>query len=153
MKSKALSTVELLIVIAIFLTLMSAVTSQMLGLFFTNELEIAGQEMHHTLRRANSLAVNQVHDSAWGVQFDEINQSYTLFSGTGYETRTTSRDQVFYLPDTISYSAVVLNGSATGVVFNQGTGRTSQYGTITLVGSDEVKVIMGVSILGGSTLQ
>lgn len=150
MKTKALSMLEILIVIAIFMVIMGAATTQMVSFFFGNDLEVGTQQFTSTLRRANALASNQVNDSAWGVQFDESAGTYTLFSGTGYETRTTSLDQVLSLPASVSFSSIVLNGGGTGVVFDQGTGVTSQYGSIVLMAADEVKALVTVTILGGA---
>lgn len=153
MKTKAFSMLELLVVIAMFLTLLSAVVVGMLRLFFSNQIDIASQELAHTLRRANSLATSQVYDSAWGVQFVASDDSYILFSGTGYYSRETSRDEVFQLPDSVTYESLSLFGSASGIVFNQGAGTTGQFGSVNLLDSEGVEVTIRVSILGSVNIQ
>lgn len=148
MRHKALSIIEIIVVIGLFTMLLAFVAPQMVGLILRNDIEVASQELVHVLRKANAQASTQVHDSAWGVNFDSGNAEYTLFSGTGYSSRNSDRDIIYTLPNSISFGSISLNGGGTEVVFDQITGESSQHGTLEISGSDGQTRTISINSLG-----
>ena len=68
--------------------------------FQTQRLDETTMDILGTLRRANSQAMSQKNDSAFGVKF--LPGLYTLFQGDSYALRALSYDEDFNLPVGIS---------------------------------------------------
>ncbi len=136
MKKAAFSILELTFTVTIFMVLLVYTVPQLVHSIFRNDLEVATQELVHVLRQANAQAATQISDSAWGVKFlDSTTDSYVLYAGSTYAGRDTTLDITYPLPDSVTFSSISLQGGGSEVTFNQVTGATSQYGTITLVSS------------------
>jgi prepilin-type N-terminal cleavage/methylation domain-containing protein len=91
------------------------------------------------LNQARSNTLSSINNDSYGVKF-ETNR-VTLFTGTVYDAAATT-NKVLDIQNGIKIPAggVVLNGSATSVVFNRLTGATDEYGTIVLqVGDDTTR--------------
>lgn len=133
MKRPAFSFIELMLVLSIFMLVLVYTAPRMVGTMFRNDIEVATQELVHVLRKANSQATTQVHDSDWGLKFiDSTTDTYVLYSGGDYATRTSSLDTTYTLPDSVSYNTISPQGGGTEMNFDQVTGETSHYGTIVL---------------------
>lgn len=76
------------------------------------------------LRKAQAHAFYARNDSAFGIKI--LSESYVLFQGTSYASRTTSEDQIFTTPDSISMTGL------SEIVFAEHTGLPDVSGTITV---------------------
>ena len=148
MRKQALTFLELIIVIAIFLLIITYSVPKILRGYISNELEIADQEIIHVLRTANVNSTQQVRDNSFGVQFDASGSTYTLFEGSSYASRNQNFDVQYNLPETVGFDSINLTGSGTEVLFDQVTGETSQSGTIMIIGSNDVTVTITVNSIG-----
>lgn len=123
MIKKAFTVLELIVVIAIFMVLVGISVPPLVNYMFANQVEVAGQELSHVLRMAQSYASMQVDDSSWAVSLDAGLGTYT-FNSIEYT-----------LPGSVSFGTINLNGGGSDVVFNQLTGDTADYGSVEVVGS------------------
>jgi len=130
MKHKAITLLELIIVVSIFMLMVTAAMPRLVTGLYANQIEVAGQELVHVLRVAQSNSMDSFQDSSWGVYFDSA--QYVLFVGDSYALRDTSKDLNYPLPGSVSFGALSLNGGGSEVVFAEASGMTSQYGTIDL---------------------
>lgn len=128
---KAITLIELILVVSIGLLLLAVAVPQNLSTLFRNDLEIASQELVHVLRKAQAQASTQVYDSAWGVQFDSGSRQYTLFAGSTYASRNSDHDVLYELPGAVEFGTLSMG---TELVFEQGSGETSQPGSLELLG-------------------
>lgn len=89
-----------------------------------NDLDIAGNTIAGSLRRAQVLSQGVDGDTTWGlyVQSGEI----TLFQGSSYASRDVDFDEVFILPASIIPSGI------SEIVYNKFTGEPQITGTIIL---------------------
>ncbi len=93
----------------------------------------AAQQMVATLRQAQSRAISQYNNTAWGVHFDNTNPSapfYALFSSTQYSTATAA--ETYPLPYNIHFfPGDIPEGSSTDIVFNSISGKASVASLVT----------------------
>lgn len=94
-----------------------------------SELKRAVWEMSDNLRRAQVQTMSGVQDSVWGVRFETT--GYILFKGDAFNPAE-PENVSFVLPPQISITDVNLNGSGFDLLFQRPTGRTNEFGTITL---------------------
>jgi len=137
LKNPAMSFLEVIIVVAIFTVLIAAAGPPMVTMLFSNQMEIANQELVHAMRHAHERATTQIHDSSWGVYLDTSVQTYTMFAGDDFAGRDMSFDINYSLPVSVTFGTVSLTGGGAEVVFDQVTGETSQDGTIDLESESE----------------
>jgi type II secretory pathway pseudopilin PulG len=143
-KLKAFTLVEILLVLTIFMVLLGYTVPRMANSLFANQVEVAGQELVHVLRRANIQASSQVHDSDWGVYFNSVASTYTFFAGSTYG-EDSSFDLIYVLPSSITFDFLSMGDE---VVFHQITGDTDEDGSIViLAGNGETRTIT-VNTLG-----
>lgn len=119
--------VELLIVLAIVLLILSLTGTIATNTYPKSQLRANAGLVAQTLREARSYTIARRHESVWGVHLTATDM--TLFAGGSYETRNTSYDQVHAFPSGITVSGL------NDVVFDALLGTTSQAGTITLTSS------------------
>lgn len=136
MIKKAFTVLELIVVMAIFMVLIGISVPPLVNYMFANQVEVAGQELTHVLRRAQSYAAMQIQDSSWTVALNAVDDKYT-FDSTEY-----------LLPGSVSFGTVSLNGGGSDLVFDQLTGETSTYGTVTLVGSNGDSFTVTINQIG-----
>lgn len=86
-----------------------------------------------SLRRAQFLAQAVKEDSKWGIKL--ANSKITLFKGDSYAARDNSFDEIFDIPNTVSFSGV------NEVTFTKFTGAPQQTGTITIISPNSTKSI------------
>lgn len=123
--------IEILIVVFI-LALLALISIPVFYLFSRNaDVDNAAQEFYTTLNLAQSKTVSSENESQYGVYLDTSvspNQ-YILFKGASYETRETAADQNFWLPKTVEFSDVTLDGG-NEVVFSRLTGYATPAGSV-----------------------
>ncbi|MCR4311067.1 MAG: type II secretion system GspH family protein [Candidatus Taylorbacteria bacterium] len=81
------------------------------------------------LRSARGFTLSAKDASVYGVHFES--GKAVLFTGSTYSADATS-NKVELVSPSVSISSVSLAGGGSDVVFNQFTGETAQYGTVTL---------------------
>lgn len=132
-----------MIVLGMFTILAIVAVPNMMSALFGSQLDVAEQEIVHALRQAQSKTVHQYLDTSWGVQFDAASGVYILFAGTGFDARDTSLDIEYALPGSVNFTSVNLANGSTGVIFDQPSGETEDFGTISIESGDgTVKTII-----------
>ena len=132
MKHKAITLLELIIVVSIFMLLVLAAMPRMMSGLYANQIEVTGQELVHVIREAQSNAMDSYYGTAWGVHFETT--EYVLFSGNDFRTRDTSLDRSYNLPGSVTFGTIDLNGSGmvSDVIFDKASGITGNDGTVDL---------------------
>jgi Tfp pilus assembly protein FimT len=121
---KGFTLIELLIVTAFTALLLVFIVPITLQFLRVQNLVDTTNTLMSSLRDAHNQAVFQNNDSAFGVKFSS--NSYTLFQGSSYATRTTGEDIVVALPNNVTLSGI------DQVVFAKRTGIPNTTGTILL---------------------
>ncbi|MBL4693797.1 fibronectin type III domain-containing protein [Candidatus Gracilibacteria bacterium] len=128
-KRKAFTLVELILVIAVFAILVGAVFSISGGTVVRAELKSNTEQLENTIRLAHTRSIAALNNSQWGVHIDASNDKFVLFKGSTYAGRDSSFDITTTLPSAISLSNLSLGGATDYIVFDKGSGETSNNGT------------------------
>lgn len=124
MSTNGFTLVELLIVFAIALLVLSLTGSIASNTYPKSQLRSHSSAVTQTLREAQAFTITKKHDSVWGVHLTQSNM--TLFAGASYATRDTAYDRTHAFPSNITA------GGLTDIVFDAFVGTTAQTGTVTL---------------------
>lgn len=127
--------VELLVVMAIFVLLLSATGPIYRRVQDKQQSEADSASIVHAIRRAQQLAATASKDSAWGVKIAV--QQVTIFSGSSYAGRNPAYDEA------IKYYSVSDVSGTSEFVFNKLIGSPVFTGTTTLVtrwGAENISV-------------
>jgi prepilin-type N-terminal cleavage/methylation domain-containing protein len=127
-KSAGFTLVELLIVVAI-VAIVAGITFASFNKMRTQQALLGASEQVTTLlnqARAKTLAAEDA--SRWGVKL--ASTTVTLFKGSTYSSSAATNVVVSLTGVTIFASS--LGGGATQIVFDRLTGKTANYGTITI---------------------
>jgi type II secretory pathway pseudopilin PulG len=117
---------ELLLVVGIGAVTLTSVAPFAGRFRKTQELESYAQNVLVAgLRYAQSNALKQQNNSAWGVYFDHTDPFYVVYAGNSYATRTATLDRITRLPAGFTFSGT------NDIPFAKGTGKTPG-GTVTL---------------------
>lgn len=139
-KLPALTLIEIIIVMSVFMTLMAATVPALGQQLFANQLEVGSQELVHALRKAQYQAAIQWQNDDWGIDIDSGAGTYTFFKGGSFNQRDTAFDINYELPDAITFGSISVGQDQ--VIFDQITGETSDSGTIQLLGvNNETRTI------------
>jgi len=130
---KSFTLVEILIVIAILGGLAGLAFPIMRSLLIANYLTSSAEEIVQCLRQAQTNAMGGARDSKWGVFFDQNNNKFTLFKGDFFG-QDHSYDLAQELPKSIEIKNISLNGGGAEIVFEKTSGKTNQFGSLTLEG-------------------
>lgn len=110
---------ELLVVLAIFTTLFTYGLLMSMRAFTHTTLRSERDTLVELLLRARELAMNNIYASPWGVCFDDVHTTYTLFQGITFTPSKTTQL-------TPARSASDIPGlplcSSGGIVFSRHTG-------------------------------
>lgn len=133
-KSKGISLIEFLTIIAILMVLAGMAIPAFRFFQKESDLKNSAQEIINTLRLAQNKTLASEVASSWGVYFSTTTwpHQYTLFQGIDFTSRTTTSDEVHNLSESVEIYEINLAGGKKGVVFDRITGTTSQSGTISL---------------------
>ncbi|MEI6238599.1 MAG: hypothetical protein WCP15_03640 [bacterium] len=140
---KGFTTLELIIVIGIFVLLFSLSVTVYIGFTSKENRELAAGTLVEALRfaQSNSEAVND--DSKWGVKISTTSPTITVFKGSSYGTRDTTHDQL------TTFSGRLTASGLTEIIFEKMNGDTFTTGTTTFTDSNGVK---DVQINGKGTI-
>ncbi len=132
--AKSFTLIETLLVMAIF-SILIAMAFPVLRLFLTtNYLNISTTEIIQVLRQAQANAINGAGDSKWGIFFDTSNNKFIFFKGDNFLDRVQSYDLATELPKSVGIKNINLSGGASEIVFEKTSGKTDQYGSLTISG-------------------
>jgi len=140
MKHKGFTLLEVLLVIGIMLIVFTISVPVMMPTQRRMELYVNQQMAENMYRRAQILAQHGVRDSEWGVRLEST--QLILFSGSSYDTRTPSLDEINTLP---------VNVTATGpqeIVFSKIYGIPNNNGTVTLTSTINQAVLININEKG-----
>lgn len=145
---EGITLLEIILVVAA-LAIMTVGTFTIFSSFITNTyVDNTAQEIIYSLRKANTNAIARLHDLRWGVYFDDMAKSFTLFAGESFATRNTQYDAVTNLPASMSFPQISLNGSGKEVVFRKIAGDTTQYGFLKVRSTGEQERTITINQLG-----
>ncbi|HAZ28259.1 MAG TPA: hypothetical protein DCY48_00580 [Candidatus Magasanikbacteria bacterium] len=119
--------IEVIVVIALGIILLSVSIPLYDALLRVSMLDSSKADIVEQLRLAETKARYGAHNSRFGVYMQD--SSYTVFQGNTYATRVVAEDNLFTLPDTITFTA------NTEITFATSTGLPSATGAITLLNS------------------
>jgi prepilin-type N-terminal cleavage/methylation domain-containing protein len=124
MRQRGFTLIEMLLSVAI-IAMLAGVSGPVYNSFVTrNDLDITGQQIVQSLRRAQTYARSMSDDSAWSVEIET--SAATLFKGTNFGGRDATLDEAVTIPASITRSGL------TEVQFAKFTGLPNTTGTITL---------------------
>lgn len=125
--------IEVVIVIAILVILLSISVAGFLSFLKGADLSNASKEAASALRLAQSKTFGSRDDSQYGVYFDSVvsPNKYVIFKGADYQSREVSADEIFFLPDKVEFYAIDFAGG-NEVAFNKLTGSADDHGSISL---------------------
>jgi len=126
---KGFTFIEVLVAIAVIVALAAVVFSALARFNRVQTLNSATESVHASLSEARSLTLASKSSMVYGVHFDV--GSTTLFQGTAYVPGDPD-NKVLALSNTVTISDISLEGGGEDVVFDRLTGKTSQFGTVTL---------------------
>ncbi|MGB8815843.1 MAG: hypothetical protein WCC74_01195 [Minisyncoccia bacterium] len=117
-KRKGFTLIELGIVIAMMVTSAILLLPVQTNYYKLNILLNTQQEMISALNQAKSAAMTNKNNSSFGVKFDDVLHTYTIFQGDSYSARVVALDQVFPMDSEISITGMdeVIFGRGTGIV-------------------------------------
>lgn len=131
-RHKGVTLMEVLIVIAIFSILTSAIFLGYINFTSRNNLQIATLSLVEALRFAQTNAQATTDDSKWGVL--ATSSQIIIFKGSSYINRNPSFDQTLNWPREIAPSGLI------EIIFEKMTGETFNIGTTTLTNNNsEIK--------------
>jgi prepilin-type N-terminal cleavage/methylation domain-containing protein len=125
--------IELSLVIALFLIILSFAVPYGLRFFTVERLNGISRDLLETLRLAQSHSFSQNIDSAYGVKVSQ--DSFVFFKGNSYSDRDVPYDQSFLVPNQIEVSGI------SEIVFSKLTGLPNQSGEIYLTNGSMTNVI------------
>ena len=133
-----LSLVQILLVVAIFLVIISIAIPSMYQLQTGVRIDSVAAEIGQNLRRAQTKAMTGYQNSDWGIKFNT--NSYVIFSGETCDTRNQVEDENFIISNSIN----MVNDFNDEILFSQYTGVPSVIGTIILsnITSEEYEIII-----------
>ena len=125
--------IEMVLVLLLVGLLAALVIPPSLTFFQTTRLNSASWQLLAVLRQAQTSALNQKNDGAYGVYLD--NNNYTFFKGTSYSSRDPSYDETYSWPRGIEAEG------PTEIVFSKLSGFPQAAGEITLTNGFRATII------------
>lgn len=126
---RGFSLIELTIVIGIIAAVSAIAIISFSSITNRTNLNGNARNIITTLNTARSKTISSDGASQWGVHF-EIDK-YALFKGVIYSAGDTDT-KIYILPSSLETSTIALNGGGANAIFDRITGKTSNYGTITI---------------------
>ncbi|MEK7558366.1 MAG: prepilin-type N-terminal cleavage/methylation domain-containing protein [Patescibacteria group bacterium] len=127
--NRGVTAVELLLVLSVLAIIFTIAISPFSSFRDTQSLNSAAIQIVSLLNEARSATVASKESSQYGVHF-EIGRA-VYFKGTMF-SEPSSYNKEIILDASIEVSVITLEGGGNDVVFEQLTGETSNYGSITL---------------------
>ncbi len=137
------SLIELTIVIGIVAAISTIAIISFSSITKRANLNGNAQNIITTLNTARSKTISSDGASQWGVHF-EIDK-YALFKGVIYNAGDPNT-KIYTLPSSLEISIIALNGGGADAIFDRITGKTSNYGTITIREKNQPTNLINISI-------
>lgn len=152
-KLQGLSLIELLVVVAIFGTILAVVSAGFLPGRKEAEVKRATDSVVATLQLARSRTVASQNLSSWGVRLES--DRFTLFRGLSFPVGEAT-NEVFLLVSQVTMTNIALNGGGVDVIFLRPNGITNSFGTFQVASKSSSNVhtvrIESSGIVGVDTL-
>ncbi len=126
---KGFALIEFLIVIVILVILAALFLAGFRSFQGTTSLEESANQAISCLRLAQNKTLSSEGESSYGVHF--ATTSYVLFTGSSYSPSSPT-NEIHNLPNNIEISNISLANAAEEVTFDKLSGRTSQYGQVSV---------------------
>ncbi len=128
-RSRGVTALELLMVIAILGVLLAVITPSFLNFRRNSILNTETLQMVTIINKARLSSISSKGDMQYGIHFEAT--KVVLFQGTTYSS-TANTNEVYVLDPALSLSPIVINGGGVDIVFQKITGSTNQNATTTL---------------------
>lgn len=129
-EDKSFALIEILVVVGVLVILLAISVPAFKIFHKESDLNNSAEEIINALRLAQSKALASQEASQYGVYFSTttLPQQYILFKGVSYETRATSSDVIYNLPESLE----IYQSDFDEAVFEKITGKTIQSGKVYL---------------------
>ena len=132
-KKKAFTILEILVVMALMVTLFGISLPVYQSLMFGTEVESASKIAASSIRTAQSQSMAQLYDSGYGVEITST--SIVIFKGNDYVNRDKTADVTYTIPTGVSISGL------TEIIFEKNSGKPDRTGSITFSQYEKVYVV------------
>ena len=149
-KQKGFTLLELIVVIAIIVIIVSAGFAIRVGALPDAILSTQTRQVLEGLKLAQIKSISRYKNSEWGVYFLDNTGSpdqWIIFKGSTYTSRDTTYDQITTLPSSLSFTSISFSGTPE-LKFAQITGTPSTSGSITLTSTENEAQTVTVSARG-----
>lgn len=127
--NRGFSFMEIIIAVAVLVLIVGGVTASF-SVFSKNRIiEATTSEILSELGEARSLTLASYDNTVYGVHIES--NKITLFKGSTYSS-VSSDNQVTTFSPRVSVSNIALFGGGNDITFQRLTGKTTQYGTLTV---------------------
>jgi Tfp pilus assembly protein FimT len=127
--NKGSSFTEILVIIAISVLIVGGVTASFSVFNKSQNIKGAVSEISSELDEARALTLASYDNTVYGVHIES--DKVTLFKGDTYSS-VSADNEVTELSPRVSISGISLSGGGDDVIFQRLTGKTDQYGTLTV---------------------
>ena len=139
-KHKGLTLFQLLLSISIIAVIAGGILALDIPAQQRNDLDTTRDAIVQSLYSAQMRARGVDGDSAWGVSLQ--NNTITLFKGSSYATRDTTRDETTEIPGTLVATGL------SEIVFTKLSGNPTPTGTITLTSKTNEMRTLSINTMG-----
>jgi len=131
-KIKGFTLVELILVVALFLTVFGGTAISLSSFLNRSDLDQTTKEVVQMLRQAQGYSMAHYQDSSWGVYLEDTANRLTFFQGSSYAARVPSFDRVTELSTSLDLMSISLIGGGNEIVFTKGKGETTGVGSFVI---------------------
>jgi type II secretory pathway pseudopilin PulG len=117
-RKKGFTLIEVGIVVALAVASALLLLPVQTNYYKLNSLLNVQKEMMSALNQAKAAAIANKNNSSFGVKFDDVLHTYTIFQGDSYSERVSELDEVFPMDPEVTISGIdeVVFGRGTGIV-------------------------------------
>lgn len=147
---RAFTLLEVLVAVAILLTVSSLILRTMNSYRLRQGLDSAGETVATALSLARESTLSSRDDSVYGVHFES--DRVIVYKGATY-TPGASSNSTHLLPSTTFISTTTFSGGGSNILFNRLLGTTGNYGTTTIALRAATTSVRYVVILGTGVIE
>ena len=103
-RSAGFTLIEVLLSVGILALITGMATPVYIAFTQRNDLSIASQTIAAMLYRAEAYSRGAYYDTNWSVDFSNATNTVTLYAGTTFASRDTTKDETYSIPDSLSES-------------------------------------------------
>lgn len=146
---KGITTIEILIVIAVLGIIFSIVIPQFSKTRELQTLKGGVQDVLSSIDKARSQTLASLNSSEYGVHFES--GAVIIFKGIDFSTRDTTKDEIINIVTPATVSNITLSGGGSDIYFNRLSGAPNKSGAITISTSSYSKIIT-ISATGAASV-